>query len=61
MGEPTYHGEQAQGVVAPGRGVGHRLIPQVLQLLLRLVKHLHALCVLVFQLAQLQGEAEGQA
>lgn len=47
-------------MVAPGRGVGHRLVPQVLQLLLCLVKHLHALCVLVLQLPQLQEKAEGE-
>ena len=50
----THHGKQAQRVVAPGRGVGHGLVPEVLELLLRLVEHLHALRVLVLQLAQLR-------
>lgn len=54
----SHHGEQAQRVVAPGRGVGHGLVPQVLELLLGLVKHLHALRVLVLQLTQLQGTRE---
>lgn len=58
-GEPTHHGEQAQRVVAPG--CGHRLVPQVLQLLLSLMEHLHALRVLILQLSKLRGEAECQA
>ena len=41
-----------------GRGVGHGLVPEVLELLLRLVEHLHALRVLVLQLAQLQTRKE---
>lgn len=54
----THHGKQAQRVVAPGRGVGHGLVAKVLELLLCLVKHLHALGVLVLQLTQLQGTRE---
>lgn len=50
------HGEQAQRVVAPGCGVGHGLVAEVLELLLCLVKHLHALRILVLQLTQLGRE-----
>lgn len=56
----THHGKQAQRVVAPGRGVGHGLVPEVLELLLRLVEHLHALRILVLQLAQLQETRKEQ-
>lgn len=38
---------------APRCAEGHGLVPQVLQLLLGLVQHLHALCILVLQLPQL--------
>ena len=41
-------------MVATGRGVGHGLVPEVLELLLCLVEHLHALGILVLQLTQLQ-------
>lgn len=51
----THHGEQAQRVVAPGCGVGHGLVAEVLELLLCLVKHLHALRILVLQLTQLRN------
>ena len=47
-------------MVAPGRGVGHGLVPEVLELLLGLVEHLHALRVLVLQLAQLQETRKEQ-
>lgn len=41
---------------ASRRAEGQRLVPQVLQLLLGLVEHLHALGVLVLQLSQLTQE-----
>lgn len=56
----THHGKEAQRVVAPGRGVGHGLVPEVLELLLCLMEHLHALRVLVLQLAQLRETRKEQ-
>lgn len=56
----AHHGEQAERMVAPRCGVGHGLVPKVLELLLRLVKHLHALRVLVLQLAQLHDTGKAR-
>lgn len=57
----THHGEEAKWVVAPWGSAGHGLIAEVLEFLLCLMQHLHALRILVFQFPQLwsQGEMEG--
>lgn len=49
----TDHGEQAQRMETPRVAERQRFVPQVFQLLLSLMEHLHTLCVLILQLLQL--------
>lgn len=54
--DSTDHGEQAQRMETPRVVERQRFVPQVFQLLLSLMEHLHTLHVLILQLLQLNQE-----